>query len=209
MSRVALGNTDFRDFALTDTSNVDCNIGRERRSPVAFALSFHQLFSDSVGESHFASVNIELVTRDFAPPAESFDVSDFTAASRCGFVRVPSGWVGDLHPSPMCLWVFFLRAGRLSSRPVTVNDVASRQAARYCLRTRRARGIRVVSLATCPRFSPWFRFDVAVSVAGAQVPRRSWSCSRRHCQSEPSARTVLRQHKPVRRCFTCVAGIEY
>jgi hypothetical protein len=75
---------------------------------VAYALSFPQLFSDSVGESHFASVNIELVTRDFAPPAESFDASDFTAASRCGFVRVPSGWVGDLHPSPMRLWVFFL-----------------------------------------------------------------------------------------------------
>ncbi|MPW18983.1 cupin domain-containing protein [Paraburkholderia sp. CNPSo 3157] len=75
---------------------------------MASALSFPQLFSDPAGESHFASVNIELVTRDFAPPAESFDVSDFTAASRCGFVRVPSGWVGDLHPSPMCLWVFFL-----------------------------------------------------------------------------------------------------
>jgi hypothetical protein len=75
---------------------------------VASALSFSQLYSDSVGESHFASVSIELVTRDFAPPAESFDVSDFAAATRYGFVRLPSGWVGDLHPSPMCLWVFFL-----------------------------------------------------------------------------------------------------
>ncbi|SOE67632.1 hypothetical protein SAMN05446935_3055 [Burkholderia sp. YR290] len=75
---------------------------------MAFALSFSQLFSDSVDESHFASVNIELVTRNFAPPAESFDVSDFAAATRYGFVHVPSGWVGDLHPSPTCLWVFFL-----------------------------------------------------------------------------------------------------
>jgi hypothetical protein len=75
---------------------------------VVSALSFWQLYSDSVGESHFASVSIELVTRKFAPPAESFDVSDFAAATHYGFVRLPRGWVGDLHPSPMCLWVFFL-----------------------------------------------------------------------------------------------------
>jgi hypothetical protein len=75
---------------------------------VASALSFSRLFSDALGESHFASVNVELVTRDFAPPAPSFDVSDFAAATRYGFLRAPSGWVGDLHPSPMRMWVFVL-----------------------------------------------------------------------------------------------------
>lgn len=75
---------------------------------MAFTLSCSRLFSDSVGESHFASVSIELVTRTFAPPAESFDVSDLAAATRYGLVRVPGGWVGDVHPSPMCMWVFFL-----------------------------------------------------------------------------------------------------
>ena len=44
---------------------------------MAFALTFSQLFSDAIGESHFGSVNLQLVTRNFAPPAESFDVSDF------------------------------------------------------------------------------------------------------------------------------------
>ena len=76
---------------------------------MASALSFPQLFSDSVGESHFASVNIELVTRDFAPPAESFDVSDFAAATRYGFLRAPSGWVGDLHPSPTRVGIYSQR----------------------------------------------------------------------------------------------------
>lgn len=75
---------------------------------MAFALSFPQLFSDSSGESHFASVSLELVTRNFAPPAESFDVSDFADATRYGFLRAPSGWVGDLHPSPMRMWAFIL-----------------------------------------------------------------------------------------------------
>ncbi|WP_180733769.1 cupin domain-containing protein [Paraburkholderia sp. PGU19] len=75
---------------------------------MAFALTFPQLFSDAIGESHFGSVNLQLVTRNFAPPAEPFDVSDFAAATRYGFLRAPSGWVGDLHPSPMCMWVFVL-----------------------------------------------------------------------------------------------------
>ncbi|MGF6919781.1 hypothetical protein [Paraburkholderia sp. 40] len=66
---------------------------------MAYVLSFSQLYSDSVGASHFASVSIELVTRNFAPPAESFDVSDFAAATRYGFVRLPGGWVGDPHVS--------------------------------------------------------------------------------------------------------------
>jgi hypothetical protein len=66
------------------------------------------VFSDALGESHFAAINVELVTRDFAPPAPSFDVSDFAAATRYGFLRAPSGWVGDLHPSPMRMWVFIL-----------------------------------------------------------------------------------------------------
>ncbi|WOD15480.1 cupin domain-containing protein [Paraburkholderia kirstenboschensis] len=75
---------------------------------MAFALTFSQLFSDAIGESHFGSVNLQLATRNFAPPAKPFDVSDFAAATRFGFLRAPSGWVGDLHPSPMCMWVFVL-----------------------------------------------------------------------------------------------------
>ena len=75
---------------------------------MAFGLTFPQLFSDAIGESHFGSVNLQLVTRNFAPPAEPFDVSDFAAATRYGFLRAPNGWVGDLHPSPMCMWVFVL-----------------------------------------------------------------------------------------------------
>ncbi|REG48665.1 hypothetical protein B0G80_4927 [Paraburkholderia sp. BL6669N2] len=75
---------------------------------MALALTFSRLFSDSIGESHFGSVNLQLVTRNFAPLAESFDVSDFAAATRHGFLHAPSGWVGDLHPSPMRMWGFIL-----------------------------------------------------------------------------------------------------
>jgi hypothetical protein len=75
---------------------------------MASALSYVRLFSDASGESHFGPLEIGMTTRNFAPPAPSFDVSELTPASSCGFLRVPKGWTGELHPSPMRMWVFFL-----------------------------------------------------------------------------------------------------
>lgn len=72
------------------------------------SLTFARLFADSAGESHFESLGVEIVTRNFAPPAPSFGVSEFIPAARCGFLNLPSGWVGDRHPSPLRMWIFFL-----------------------------------------------------------------------------------------------------
>ena len=71
-------------------------------------LSFVRLYADSVGESHFAPLEIETATRDFAPPAPSFNVSELAPAARHGFLQVPMGWVGELHPSPLRMWIFLL-----------------------------------------------------------------------------------------------------
>jgi hypothetical protein len=75
-------------------------------------LSFIRLRGDANGGSHFENLAIDLYRRDFAPPATPFGVSEFTPASQCGFLRLPPGWVGDMHPSPMRMWVFFL-AGQM------------------------------------------------------------------------------------------------
>jgi hypothetical protein len=75
---------------------------------VASSLSYFRLVSDVAGESHFAPLDIEMTTRNFAPPAPSFDVSALDPAAKVGFLRVPRGWVGDLHPTPIRMWVFFL-----------------------------------------------------------------------------------------------------
>jgi hypothetical protein len=53
-------------------------------------------------------LEIGMTTRNFAPPAPSLDVSELTRAAKCGFLRVPRGWSGELHPSPSRMWVFFL-----------------------------------------------------------------------------------------------------
>ena len=72
------------------------------------ALSYMRLYADPTGESHFESAVVETFTRNFAPPAPAFNVSRFAPALRNGFLLVPAGWIGDLHPSPLRMWIFVL-----------------------------------------------------------------------------------------------------
>jgi hypothetical protein len=71
-------------------------------------LRFLRLYSDDAGISHFAPIDIALASREFAPPAAPFGVSELEAASRHGFLSLPAGWVGELHPSPIRMWVVVL-----------------------------------------------------------------------------------------------------
>ena len=71
-------------------------------------LTYLRLYADAAGESHFAPFEIEVAPRDFAPPAPPFGVSEFTAASRFGLLHVPRRWIGDLHPSPLRMWIIVL-----------------------------------------------------------------------------------------------------
>ena len=71
-------------------------------------LNFVRLRPDTNGASHFEALSIDIVRKDFAPPATPFFVSELAPASHCGFLKLPAGWVGDTHPSPIRMWVFFL-----------------------------------------------------------------------------------------------------
>lgn len=70
------------------------------------ALECVRIFADADGESHFEDITVPLTATDFAPPAPAVEVSDIVA-SRHGFLRAPTGWFGDWHPTParqyMCL----------------------------------------------------------------------------------------------------------
>lgn len=71
-------------------------------------LAFGRLYADESGESHFGALSFDMAERNFAPPAPSFRVSPMSEAVRQGFLVVPTGWVGDLHPTPMRMWIFLL-----------------------------------------------------------------------------------------------------
>lgn len=63
-------------------------------------MKYVRLYSDEKGDSHFEDVEVGFESVDFAPPAPPLNLSRSTPASRFFFVRSPSGWYGDWHPSP-------------------------------------------------------------------------------------------------------------
>lgn len=72
-------------------------------------ITFPRLFADSSGGSRFASVKIPLTLQHFAPPASPFSVSPLTLATHAGFLHLPVGWIGEMHPSPIRMWIFVLQ----------------------------------------------------------------------------------------------------
>jgi hypothetical protein len=75
---------------------------------VATELTFSRLVPDADGSSHFEPFAIPLALRTFAPPARPFSVSPLAAATECGFLHLPAGWFGEMHPSPIRMWIFVL-----------------------------------------------------------------------------------------------------
>ncbi|KAI3593557.1 hypothetical protein D9X30_1284 [Cupriavidus sp. U2] len=71
-------------------------------------LAFGRIYADDAGESHFGALSFDMAERSFAPPAPRFWVSRMDEAVRQGFLVVPTGWVGDLHPAPVRMWIFLL-----------------------------------------------------------------------------------------------------
>ncbi|KAI3610911.1 hypothetical protein D8I24_0355 (plasmid) [Cupriavidus necator H850] len=71
-------------------------------------LAFARLYADDAGESHFGPLAVTIAERNFAPPAPPFMVSPMVEAARQGFLVVPAGWIGILHPSPLRMWIFLL-----------------------------------------------------------------------------------------------------
>lgn len=78
----------------------------------AESASIIRLVTDADGVSHFVAGEMDMVSSDFAPPAAPLDVSEAMPASAIIYWRAPSGWDGQMHPSPARQWVYVL-AGSL------------------------------------------------------------------------------------------------
>ena len=72
-------------------------------------LRFPRLYADFNGSSRFAWVNIPVTLQKFAPPSSAFSVSPLTPATQAGFLHLPVGWIGEMHPSPIRMWIFVLQ----------------------------------------------------------------------------------------------------
>jgi hypothetical protein len=82
------------------------------------AFSVLHLTEDAAGESHFSQFELALKETPFAPPALPFLVSPVLPAKGCVAIRIPVGWVGELHQSPH-RQILFCMAGALK---VTASD---------------------------------------------------------------------------------------
>jgi len=63
-------------------------------------LNVTRLYTDSAGESHFVDETVEVKEVDFAPPAPPMFMSSPVEAKQMVYLKLPTGWYGDLHPAP-------------------------------------------------------------------------------------------------------------
>lgn len=63
-------------------------------------VTYHRIYTDSQGDSHFDVVTVEQSLVRAAPPAAPFYVSEDGAASKYRFYTFEPGWIGELHPAP-------------------------------------------------------------------------------------------------------------
>jgi hypothetical protein len=78
-------------------------------APISKDLTFPRLIADARGGSRFDSITVPLTLQNFAPPASPFSVSTLAPATQCGFLHLPANWVGEMHPSPLRMWIFVLQ----------------------------------------------------------------------------------------------------
>lgn len=63
-------------------------------------LTYHRIYTDSQGDSHFDVVTVEQSLARAAPPAAPFYVSEDGPASKYRFYTFEPGWISELHPAP-------------------------------------------------------------------------------------------------------------
>jgi quercetin dioxygenase-like cupin family protein len=90
---------------------------------VSEPYQYARVYSDSMGESHFADDEVTFELMDYAPPAPPISVSRGFGAGVVTFISSPAGWVGDFHPAPRRQFIFVL-SGELE---VEVSDGEARR----------------------------------------------------------------------------------
>ncbi len=68
--------------------------------PAISHVTYHRIYADNKGGSHFDTVSVRQGLAAGAPPAAPFYVSGDSPASKYRFYTFQPGWVGDWHPCP-------------------------------------------------------------------------------------------------------------
>ena len=84
------------------------NLKAQEKSNKINYLEYVRVYADSLGESHFEDLKIDLNEIDFAPPAPPIFTSDMNPSSNYGFISVLPGWKSEGHPTPKRQFIFYL-----------------------------------------------------------------------------------------------------
>lgn len=71
-------------------------------------VNYVRVYADSIGESHFDDITIDLNEIDFAPPAPPIFTSDLEPSSNYGFASVLPGWESEWHPAPKRQFMIYI-----------------------------------------------------------------------------------------------------
>lgn len=71
-------------------------------------LKYVRVYSDSIGETHFEDLEINLDEFVFAPPAPPIYTSDKTSSASYVFLSVLPGWESEWHPTPQRQFIIYL-----------------------------------------------------------------------------------------------------
>lgn len=63
-------------------------------------MKYTRYYADESGASRTEDIEVELLPRDFVPPAPPLHLTPIVPATGFAFVRFPAGWVSDWHPTP-------------------------------------------------------------------------------------------------------------
>lgn len=72
------------------------------------SLKYVRVYTDSIGESHFEDLEINLNEVDFAPPAPSIFTSNLNSSTSHCFLSVLPGWTSNWHPASKRQFVIYL-----------------------------------------------------------------------------------------------------
>jgi quercetin dioxygenase-like cupin family protein len=68
--------------------------------PSISLVTYHRIFADAQGGSHFDTVKVRQDLAAGAPPAAPFYVSGDNIATKYRFYTFQPGWIGEWHPCP-------------------------------------------------------------------------------------------------------------
>lgn len=72
------------------------------------SIEYLRIFADEDGCSHFETKRIELLAKNYAPPAPALNTSNLDAADNSTFLELPVGWYGNWHPTPVRQWLILM-----------------------------------------------------------------------------------------------------